>query len=82
MVDNSIYSIDCKWGLVITRDGPIVVVKNVDESNDYEGQVVWSNGTQIERLEFDDDGSLILYDITEDNIEKIIHYHQRSDFNI
>ena len=69
VVDNSLYSIDCKWRLIITRDGPINVVKNIDESNDYEGEVVWSNGTQVERLEFDEDGSLILYDVNDDNKE-------------
>eukprot|EP01084_Bolivina_argentea_P207042 353342_1 len=70
MVDNSIYSIDCKWGLIITRDGPMVVVKNVDKSNDYQGEIVWSNFTKVERLEFDNDGSLILYDINGINKEE------------
>eukprot|EP01084_Bolivina_argentea_P079578 144327_1 len=70
VVDNSIYSTDCKWAMIISRDGPIKVFKNINETSGDGGESVWSNGTKVKKLLFDESGSLILYHLSNyDDIE-------------
>eukprot|EP01083_Nonionella_stella_P277433 943139_1 len=55
-VDNSIYSLDCQWSLILTATGHVEVTNPA-------GQVVWSRGSDVESLVFDVNGSLVLNEL-------------------
>ena len=58
-----IYSIDCSWAMVISREGPINIIKNINltksssEDDEIGGEIVTSIGGNVEEIVFNSSGS-------------------------